>query len=123
MSFFVIAGNRYAPASSLAPAIAALKERGVSRVLNDYDFGGYLIWALPDRPTFIDGRTDLFPTTLFSDYVTIEAGGPAALDALTRHDVNTAIVRAGSPAAETLAAAPDWRAVASDDVATVYTRR
>src|SRR6476661_7036155 len=29
-------------------------------MLNEYDYGGYLIWALPEHPVFIDGRADLY---------------------------------------------------------------
>ena len=29
-------------------------------MLNDYNFGGYLIWAAPEHPVFIDGRTDVY---------------------------------------------------------------
>ena len=42
------------PAAAL-PALRA--STGV--VLNEYDWGGYLIWNAPERPVFIDGR--LFP--------------------------------------------------------------
>jgi hypothetical protein len=41
-----------------AEAVAALKaSQGV--LLNEYDWGGYLIWAVPERPVFVDGR--LYP--------------------------------------------------------------
>lgn len=41
-----------------AAALSALRSSsGV--VLNEYDWGGYLIWNVPERPVFIDGR--LFP--------------------------------------------------------------
>jgi hypothetical protein len=39
-------------------ALAALKS-GSGVLLNEYDWGGYLIWNVPERPVFIDGR--LFP--------------------------------------------------------------
>ncbi len=29
-------------------------------MLNDYGFGGYLIWALPEQKVFIDGRADIY---------------------------------------------------------------
>ena len=105
-------------------AVAAMAEQGLpGPIFNSYDFGGYLIWALPDRPTFVDGRTDLYPVELFGDYVTVERGGPEALAVLNRYGVRTAIVRAHTPASDVLAAAPDWRVVHVDDVAAVYTQR
>ena len=32
-------------------------------MLNDYVYGGYLIWAAPDHPVFLDGRADVFEWT------------------------------------------------------------
>jgi hypothetical protein len=55
----VVASMRqYTPSERAAPiaAVDALKKLNVSRVFNDYDFGGYLIWR--GVPTFIDGRTE-----------------------------------------------------------------
>lgn len=41
-----------------AGAVDALRaSRGV--LLNEYDWGGYLIWSVPERPVFVDGR--LYP--------------------------------------------------------------
>jgi len=39
-------------------AVEAARENGLTgRLFNDFDWGGYLIWALPDHPVSIDGRT------------------------------------------------------------------
>ncbi len=50
----------FEPRADLSPvaAVAALKASGAARVLNSYNFGGYLIAA--GVPTFIDGRTELY---------------------------------------------------------------
>lgn len=41
-------------------AAQAIRARGLTGPLyNDFDWGGYLIWALPELPVFIDGRTNL----------------------------------------------------------------
>jgi hypothetical protein len=38
-----------------------LRENGIQgRLFNDYDWGGFLIWALPDHPVSIDGRANLY---------------------------------------------------------------
>jgi hypothetical protein len=34
-------------------------------MLNDYGFGGYLIWATPEYPVMMDGRTDMYEWTGF----------------------------------------------------------
>lgn len=113
--------------SPMRPPVAAVAAAQAADlpgpVFNAYDFGGYLIWAWPERPTFIDGRTDLFPVEQFRDYVTIETGDAAALDVLARYGVRTAIVRAGTPISRRLADASAWRVVYGDAIADVYTLR
>jgi hypothetical protein len=60
--------GHYAPADRNSPvaAVAALKGLNVSRVFNDYDFGGHLI--ANNVPTFIDGRTELFGEKFVVDH-------------------------------------------------------
>src|SRR5262249_19217036 len=50
--------SAWGPRAQISPvgAVAAIKARNAGPVLNDYDFGGYLISA--GVPPFIDGRTD-----------------------------------------------------------------
>ena len=52
--------SHYQPNPGISPvaAVAALKEANAGPVFNDYDFGGYLVFA--GVPTFIDGRTELY---------------------------------------------------------------
>ncbi len=42
-------------------------------LFNSYNWGGYLIWALPQVPVFVDGRTDLYSDTLLSEWMSIVA--------------------------------------------------
>ena len=46
-------------------------------MLNDWDDGGYLIWAAPEYPVFIDGRADVYEWTgvihEFGNWVTLAA--------------------------------------------------
>ena len=42
-------------------AVAYIKANKLAGpMLNDYTFGGYLIWAAPQYPVMMDGRTDLY---------------------------------------------------------------
>ena len=60
--------HRFEPHTRGSPvaAVAALKQLNLSRVFNDYDFGGYLI-ANGVAP-FIDGRTELYGEKFFVDH-------------------------------------------------------
>ena len=68
-------------------------------LLNDYDWGGFLIWYAPATPVFIDGR--LFPYTgdALRDYDTVVAVGPTWREVLARRGIRTLLVKPGSPLA------------------------
>jgi hypothetical protein len=52
-------------------AVEFIRRAGLSgRMLNEYNYGGYLVWAAPERKVFVDGRADLFEWAgVFGDYV------------------------------------------------------
>ncbi len=55
-------------AQSPVKAVAYIKANRLSGpMLNDYPFGGYLIWAAPEHPVMMDGRTDLYEWSGFLD--------------------------------------------------------
>lgn len=68
-------------------------------VVNDYDWGGFLIWYAPATPVFIDGR--LFPYTgdALRDYETLVTLGPTWRDVLVRRGVGALLVKPASPLA------------------------
>ncbi len=54
------------------------------RLFNSYNWGGYLIWALPEYPVFIDGRADLYGNDLmgqWQDVVAARENAPSILEA------------------------------------------
>jgi hypothetical protein len=68
-------------------------------VVNDYDWGGFLIWYAPATPVFIDGR--LFPYTgdALRDYETLVSLGPTWRDVLARRGARAVLVKPASPLA------------------------
>jgi hypothetical protein len=72
-------------------------------VLNEYDWGGFLILRSPGRPVFIDGR--LFPFVAagvldaYREAVELRPGWRAVLD---RYDVREALLRPDRPLAAAL---------------------
>ena len=122
----VIASKRqYTPSERAAPiaAVDALKQLNVSRVFNDYDFGGYLIWR--GVPTFIDGRTELFGEKLMVDHN--DASGLAQPDNLFRllkdYKIDATFMRTESAATKLLDRLDGWKKVYSDDLATIHVRK
>ena len=103
-------------------AVAELKKLHVSRVFNDYDFGGYLI-ASGVAP-FIDGRTDLYGEKFFVDHN--NASGLMEPDNLFRlldeYKIEATLMRTQSAATKLLDHIDGWRKIYSDDVATIHLR-
>lgn len=92
-------------------------------MLNDYGFGGYLIWALPEQKVFIDGRADVFDWTgVFS-----EVGRWALLQEnptllLNRYGINYCLLTKNAPMAYVLPFLPGWKRVYADDLAVIFAR-
>jgi len=91
-------------------------------MFNSYNWGGYLLWALPDRPVFVDGRTDLYGDTFLRRWLDAATGGDGWRELFAEYDIGFTVIETGSGLATRLAAEPDWRLAYSDDLATIYVR-
>jgi hypothetical protein len=90
-------------------------------VLNDYGFGGYLIFAHV-RP-FIDGRADMYGGAMFGLYIKIADGDEAAVkETLARHQIAWTIFAPGARIVGMLDREPGWRRLYTDDFAVVHAR-
>ncbi len=105
-----------APITALAhvpPALAA------QPVFNDYNFGGYLIFAHV-RP-FIDGRADMYGDTFLHGYLSATLPEKSALETAFRdYGIRWTILATGSPTIGLLDALPHWCRLYADDVAVVH---
>ena len=72
--------------------------------------------ASQDRLVLVDARFELFPDSIWSDYVTLSAGGPGTRAILDRWQVDAALVSATAQPGllRALQAMPDWRLVFED---------
>jgi hypothetical protein len=105
-----------------AAALAAVERAQVTGpVLNDYGFGGYLIFS--GIPPFIDGRAELYGDDFIKQYVQamlLESGElPQLLD---RYGIAWTLIEPGRPAVILLDHLPGWRRLYADDVAIVHVR-
>ena len=113
------------PPGSTAPraAIEYVKKSNISigRVLNHYDFGGYLIFS--GIPTFVDSRAELFTDEFFQAYFSAldlkDIGESYRL--LDRYSIDWILLRPGEPFANALKSSPEWRRY-SDRYAVVFIR-
>jgi len=117
--------HRFEPHTRGSPvaAVAALKQLNLSRVFNDYDFGGYLI-ANGVAP-FIDGRTELYGEKFFVDHNA--ASGLMQPENLFRlldeYRIEATLMRTQSAATKLLDHIDGWQKIYSDDIATIHLRK
>jgi hypothetical protein len=105
-------------------AVDFIRDRHLSgRMLNSYDYGGYLIWALPQQPVFIDGRADLFEWAgvlgEFSKWATLQSDPNELLD---KYHVDFCLLERKSPMVTVLRLLPGWKEVYSDNVSVILMR-
>lgn len=91
-------------------------------LLNNYAFGGYLIWT--NQKVFVDGRSDPYERGgALADYLYITHLMPGAFTVLDRYGIQSCLLAPDEPLATALAALPGWQKVASDKVSVLYVRR
>jgi hypothetical protein len=91
------------------------------RLFNTYNWGGYLIWALPQYPVFIDGRTDLYDGPVIDDWLLVARAEPGWQTVLDTWEVNLVLFEPGMPVVRALAA-EGWRLDYQDEVAVLFSR-
>jgi hypothetical protein len=120
----VLMTHRYAPDANAAPsaAVRVLKQHAITRVLNDYDFGGYLIAA--GVAPYIDGRTELYGEALMVAHNNFSGlQDPEDFFRLIRDPrVEATLLRTQSAATKLLDHIDGWRRIYSDDLAVVHVR-
>jgi hypothetical protein len=93
-------------------ALAVVREEsGV--LLNEYDWGGYLIFRLPERPVFIDGRYVPYLGGVLDDYRALVALRPGWRELLGRYQVAEVLLAPDRPLAVALRE-DGWRVRAED---------
>lgn len=105
-------------------AVETLKEKQITGNTFTYPsiWGGYLIWALPTNPVYIDGR-DVYPDQFVKEYLEIVNGITDWRPAFDRYGVRVVIVKPKTLLSRELQESPDWQIVYRDEMADVYSRR
>src|SRR5713101_1659103 len=110
--------------NSPTQAVEYIRRMGLSgRMLNDYVYGGYLIWALPEHKVFVDGRADVYEWTGVLDeyggWVTLRSDPRILLD---KYHIAFCLVPNGSPISRLLRYLPGWRMTYSDELSMIFVR-
>ena len=126
--FVVLLKNRvYVPltqdrATVPLQAVAFMKERNLTgNTFTDPNiWGGYLIWAMPSNPVYIDGRIDMYGDQFVSEHLGIVYGSIEWREPFERYGVKNAIVKPRSVLARQLRESGEWREVFLDSMAVVF---
>lgn len=81
------------------PVAAVPQLRPGPGLLNQYDWGGYLIWAAPRTPVFVDGRLIPYLGPIMDDYTTVVGVHPGWRDVIARRGIRQILVRPTDPIA------------------------
>jgi hypothetical protein len=105
-------------------AVEYLRRNGLSgRMLNDYVYGGYLIWAAPEHKVFIDGRADIFDWTgvlrEYGGWATLTADPNAIVD---KYNISFCLIQRNAPIAQVLPYLPGWKQNYSYESSAIFSR-
>ncbi len=98
-----------------------LKHPIQGRLLNAYNFGGYLIYS--HIPTFVDGRTDIFlQNHVFEDYMDLQNLNSNAPIFLDNYQFSYALLPPNYAISVYLSHDPNWRVIYQDGIAEIFIR-
>jgi hypothetical protein len=89
-------------------------------MFNCYIWGGYLLYALPEHPVFVDGRTDFYGEALIHQYDDTSLLHTNWQQPLAQYHVEWTLMPADHRLNLALALLPGWHCVYSNEVAAVF---
>jgi hypothetical protein len=95
------------------------------RLYNDYGYGGFLLWWMPDTRIFIDGRMPAWRSgerVILRDYMALTGANPD-FNILAKYSIDWALVKKQTPLEEGLARHAAWTRVYEDGKVAVYRLR
>ncbi len=123
-TFGIVSSRNYEviPTQVPAEALAALKGHKAERILNGYEFGGYMIAA--GAAPFIDGRAELYGEKFVVDHS--KAVSLKDVDTLIRllsdYKIDAILINPREPLAQLLGRLPEWQNVYEDKIALAFVR-
>ena len=91
-------------------------------VFNEYGWGGYLIWKLPDCRVYIDGRADVYGDAFIEEFLATHDGEANWQESLSKHGVRTVLIKPDAALASLLRQDHGWQKVFEDSQAVIFTR-
>jgi len=104
-------------------AIKFIKEKELpGEMLNDYNWGSFLLWQLPQRKIFVDGRMDTFvieDKPFLEDYLQMVNAEEGWEQVLEKYQIKAVFLEKSFPLVKILPLLPEWKKVYEDDLAVI----
>lgn len=94
----------------------------LGNMFNHYNYGGYLIWKMPQYKVFIDGRLEMYLGQAGKDYLTILFTQPGFKKLLTKYHINFFLVYLTDQVVEYLMSDPAWKFIYGDNQYVVFVK-
>lgn len=102
-------------------------ENGVRGPLfNSMEWGGFLVWRIPETTAFVDARIWIFPDDIWNEYLQISGAQGDWEDALDRREILWAVLERrfhGFELAPAMSASSRWEKVYEDETGLIFRRR
>lgn len=92
-------------------------------MLNQDNWGGYIIYAHPDLKVFMDGRLDMYQQEFLGEFQMIIDARPGWQNGLDKYNVRWVLFGNNTYMHNILDNSPDWKVYYTDDVATIFIRK
>ena len=95
---------------------------GGGRLFNEYNWGGYLAWTMPEQRVFIDSRTDIFEYAgVLREFVdVIRLKHPEKV--LEKYHIDSVLITPNTNLNVWFDLQPNWRLAYHDSVSAIYVR-
>jgi hypothetical protein len=90
---------------------------------NNLNWGGFLMWYMPEYPVAIDGRNDLYGDELDKAFYDVQSATAAYKSDRYLNEAGVVVVDSDLPLAKILTVDPRFQLVYRDQIATVFARR
>ena len=106
-------------------AVAYIKEHNITgNTFTDPNiWGGYVIWATPSNPVYIDGRIDMYGDEFVKEYLNIIWGSADWKEPFDRYGVKIVIIEPRSALSREIQETREWSKVFEDQMAVVFVRQ
>ncbi|MDD5342448.1 MAG: hypothetical protein PHI73_03895 [Patescibacteria group bacterium] len=103
-----------------------LKHPLKGEMLNEYNYGGYLVWNYPQKKVFIDGRMAIWEyqgKNIYTDWEIIGQLKTGYLELIDKYKIDWTFFRCNLAIAEALRRSENWQEVYRDEMICIIVRR